>query len=74
MGKRGSEYEPQIKWYKCAICKKKFNTYAAYEGWAYMTLDNGKGYKWFCSYGCMREWEKKKDSARKYRTRDTVGI
>ena len=66
-------YLSAIKWYKCAICKKKFNTYSAYEKWAY-TYCNGKTRKWFCSYGCMREWEKKKDSARKYRTRDTVGI
>ena len=65
--------QARINWYKCPVCKKRFNTYSAYEGWAY-TYNNGKIRKTFCSYGCKREWEKEKDSQRKYRTRDTIGI
>lgn len=54
---------------KCYICKKKFSTWYATEGWAYQ-CSTGKNKHSFCSYNCMRAWERQRDAKRKYRTRD----
>jgi hypothetical protein len=43
---------------KCYTCKKKFSTYNATDGWAYMRR-NGMARRFFCSYDCMRKYDRK---------------
>lgn len=43
---------------KCYICKKKFSTYSAYEGWTYQR-HAGMARRFFCSYECMRKYDTK---------------
>ena len=40
---------------KCKQCGKKFEGTMEY---AYKIGNDKKGYKWFCSYHCMRDFQK----------------
>lgn len=60
----GTEAQRPLLYYKCTVCKKKFTTYSAVDGWVYFRND-GKKRRWFCGYNCMREWERKKVDGRK---------
>ncbi len=63
----GTEAQRPLLYYKCTVCKKKFTTYSAVDGWVYFRND-GKKRRWFCGYNCMREWERKKVDGRKTRS------
>lgn len=45
---------------KCEVCGKEF---LIRPDWVYKR-QAGDGYKVFCSWGCMREWEKRKPDRR----------
>lgn len=42
---------------ECPICGRKFYYYSADE-WAYKKYDKNNHMRYFCSWGCMRKWEK----------------
>ena len=47
--------------HKCRVCGKKFECRNEY---VYKILD-GKSFAWFCSYRCMREYEKNHEKKKK---------
>lgn len=54
--------------HKCHVCGKKFE---AGSDWVYKDGYKRKKYKWFCSYHCSREYERKeakKNGKRNYRS------
>ena len=53
---------------KCAICKKKFDVLYP-DLWRYKRGDGGNIRAWFCTYGCMRKYDKRKEEGKMARPR-----
>ena len=60
--------------HKCPICGKKFECRSDY-GWKKQLGNKGDKFAWFCSYSCMREFERtkiKKPTKRQKEIMDTL--
>jgi hypothetical protein len=54
--KRASRFPTQGKFMKCPICNKR---YLCFPEWVYKRR-RGYGYLYFCTYGCMRKYERER--------------
>ena len=50
--------------HKCHVCGKMFECTKDY---VYKILRKGGAYTWFCSYKCMRAFEKEKENGKHWR-------
>ena len=48
--------------HRCKECKKLFY---AWPGYVYKKRNGGNGYKWYCSWHCLRAEEKRTEDKRK---------
>lgn len=54
-------------WIKCRVCKQNFTIPSWYDYVFKISNDRG-GYHYFCSWHCLRAWEKTHDNKKRYNT------